>query len=156
MSNVLAVGDILEVLCERGVGYASYAGKHAWLGDALWVVPEVFQLPRSDWKVVFNRPGYHVFYATHAALRQKLVKKVGYAIEALHPVPSLVRTAVSKDGRGTVNSWLITDGISRTPRKDADLSSDERSLPIGAIWNHKLLCERLETRWTPEAQTRSE
>src|SRR6476469_5948253 len=85
MSNVLSVGDILEVSCERGVGYASYGGKHSWLGDALWVVPEVFQAPRSDWNNLFNGPGYHIFYATHAALRQKLVKKVGYAIEALHP-----------------------------------------------------------------------
>ena len=153
MSNILSIGDILEVSCERGIGYVSYAGQHSWLGDAIWVVPEIFNAARSDWSTLFDHSGYFTFYPVHAALRQKLIRKVGYAIEAMRPVPALVRTAVNKDESGRVVSWLITDGKARTPRKDAELSAAERSLPIGAIWNHKLLCERLEQQWKPESES---
>jgi hypothetical protein len=149
MSNILSVGDILEISCETGIGYASYAGKHSWLGDAIWIVPELFKAPRSDWSTVFGELGFFTFYAAHTALRHKLVRKVGYAIEAMRPVPAFVRTAVNKGQNGLVLSWLITDGVARTPRKDTEMSAEERLLPIGAIWNHKLLCERLEAQWTP-------
>jgi hypothetical protein len=137
MSAHLAVGDILEVACEASVAYVSYAGRHSWLGDAIWVVPQLFA-----------RDGYFTFYAVDAGLRHKHLRKVGYALEAMRPIPDRVRTAVNKEN-GVVTSWLITDGVKRIPRKDADLSADERLLPVGAIWNFKLLCERLTSGWRP-------
>jgi len=148
MSAHLAVGDILEVACEGGMAYVSYAGKHSWLGDAIWVVSELFPTPQSDWGNVFARDGYFTFYAVDAGLRHKHMRRVGYALEAMRPIPEMVRTAVNKEN-DVVTSWLITDGVKRIPRRDADLSADERLLPIGAIWNFKLLCERLTSRWKP-------
>lgn len=150
MSNVLSVGDILEVSCKGGVGYFSYAGKHSWLGDAICVVPRLYGSGHPAWGTIFEDVGYFTFYPVHAALRQKLVRKVGYAIEAMRPIPEAVRTAVNKDKSGRVTSWLITDGSARTPRRDADMSKDERLLPIGSIWNHELLCRRIEQGWSPE------
>jgi hypothetical protein len=149
MSSHLAVGDILELSCDGGVAYVSYAGKHSWLGDAIWVVPELFATPQSEWSRIFAKDGYFAFYAVDAGLRHKHLRRVGYALEAMSPIPVLVRTAVNKDENGAVTSWLITDGVVRIPKKDAELSADERLLPIGAIWNYKLLCERLVNRWKP-------
>lgn len=151
MSSIVSVGDILEISCENAVGYVSYAGKHDWFGDAIWVVPGLFPSEsRGNWSAIFGRDGYFTFYPVHAAIKQKLLQKVGYALEAIRPIPTAVRTVVNIDESGRALSWLITDGSVRTPRKDAELSTEERSLPIGSIWNHKLLCERVTARWTPD------
>jgi hypothetical protein len=82
VSNNLALGDVLEVACPAGVAYVAYAGRNESLGDALWVVPTVFSAPRDDWSTVFRVPGYFAFYGAHAALRKKLVRKVGYSTDA--------------------------------------------------------------------------
>ena len=150
MSNVLAVGDVLEVACAGGVAYFSYAGKHGWLGDAIWIVPSIFKSSCTDFGSIFAERGYFAFYPLHAALRQKIVRKVGYAVEAIRVLPINVRSVVNRDALGRVSSWLITDGQSRLPRTDEELSYEERQLPIGAIWNHKMLCERIESRWDPQ------
>ena len=42
MALKLSLGDVLEVKCGTGVGYVAYVGKHATLGDTIWVVPRVF------------------------------------------------------------------------------------------------------------------
>ena len=149
MSDILAVGDVFEVACAGGIAYVSYAGKHGWLGDAIWIVPSTFESRRNDFGTVFAEPGYFAFYPLHAALRQKIVRKVGFAVEAIRLLPVNVRSAVNRDALGRISSWLITDGQSKLPRTDEELSYEERQLPIGTIWNHKMLCERIGSGWNP-------
>jgi hypothetical protein len=149
MSKSVAAGDILEVSCDGALGYASYAGRHPWLGDAMWLAQGSYPTPTTDWGRVFTEPGFIVFYPVHASLRQKLIRKVGYAIEAIRPAPEFVRNPVETDTMGHAISWLVTDGVSRYPRLDSELTAAERELPIGAIWNHKLLCERIRSGWHP-------
>jgi hypothetical protein len=67
VSNNLAVGDVLEIICPTGVAYVAYAGRNESLGDAIWIVPKVFSQPTDDWSLVFSGPGYFAFYAAHTA-----------------------------------------------------------------------------------------
>jgi hypothetical protein len=87
-----------------------------------------------------------LFYPAHATLRAKLVQKAGYSEEAIRMLPRLRRNIVSEDERGVVTSWYITDGTSREPKLDSDLTDEERRLPISEIWNQAFLLEHLESR----------
>jgi len=151
MTTPLAVGDVLEISCDGSFAYASYAGKHSRLGEAIWLIPKSLPSPPASWEALFAEDGYFVFYAVQAAISGKDVRRVGFALDAMHPVPTIVRTIVNRDASGKVLSWLITDGAAlRQPRQSSELTAEERQLPIGSIWNHKLLCERIAERWKPD------
>lgn len=143
MANALVVGDILEVTLPAGVAYVSYAGKNESLGDAIWVVPRVLPAPTTDWKAVFAGEGYFAFYPANAAVRRRLVRKVGHSIDAMHLVPAKRRNVANVDATGTVTSWVITEGTTRVPRSDAELDESERQLPVADIWNHQYLIEAI-------------
>lgn len=146
MAARLAIGDILEFEGLGGWCYLAYAGKDPTMGDAVWVVPEIFPARRNDWANVFNRPGFFLFYPAHATLRAKLVQKAGYSEDAIRMLPRLRRNIVSEVEGGVVTSWYITDGTSREPRLDSELTDEERRLPISEIWNHAFLLEQLQSR----------
>jgi len=146
MSAILAIGDILEFKCLDGWCYLSYAGKDPTMGDAVWVLPEIFPSRRKDWANVFARPGFLLFYPAHATLRAKLVQKAGYSEEAVRMLPKFRRNIVNEDENGVVTAWYITDGSSRLPVSDSELTDEERRLPISEIWNHAFLLEQLESR----------
>lgn len=139
MPNGLVVGDVLEIRLTGGVAYAAFAGKNGSLGDAIWVVPIVFPSPTKDWKAVFERDGFFVFYAANAAVRRKLVQKVGFSTDAMRPLPAKRRSAVDVDDDGAVTKWLITQGSERIVRRASEVDEHERNLPIATIWNHESL-----------------
>ena len=149
MARALTLGDVLQVECSCGTGYVSYAGRHPRFGDTIWVVPHIFAEPASNWSDLFVGEGYFAFYPAHTAVRQRLVRKVGFAPEAVRLLPQYWRNAVGFDEPGPIKTWLITDGTQRTSREESALSQEERLLPIASIWNHELLCERLASGWTP-------
>jgi hypothetical protein len=149
MTSRLSAGDVLEVQCSGRLGYISYVGKHDSLGDVVWIVPQTFDTTQRDFDKIFREPGYFAFYPATTALRQGLLRIAGYSIEALHPLPIRRRQAVNEDESGSVTLWVITDGSERTPKRDVELSPDDRALPIADIWNHAYLCDRLSEGWRP-------
>jgi hypothetical protein len=149
VSNNLAVGDVLEVACPAGVGYVAYAGRNDSLGDAVWVVPKVFSQPTDDWSAVFAGLGYFAFYGAHAALRKKLVRKVGYSTDAIRMLPAQRRSSTNVLDDEQPSAWLITEGSTRSVRRNEDLSDEERLLPIAEIWNHPYLVDAISTGWMP-------
>lgn len=149
MAPSVSVGDILEVVCPTGVAYVSYAGRHETLGDGIWVVPRVFAEPTDDWHAVFAGDGYFAFYPAQTALRRKLVRKVGYSIDAIRPLPAKRRMAASLDEREPVTTWLIVEGDARIARSADQLDQDERRLPLAEIWNHPYLIEAITSGRMP-------
>lgn len=143
MSNILSVGDILEIRLPSGVAYASYGGRDEALGDAIWVVPRVFPTPVDGWSSVFGDEGYFVFYPAHSAIRQKLVRRAGHAIEAMRLVPTGQRTAGRVDEQGNVAEWLITEGATRTRRSASEMTERDWALPLAVVWNHAYLVEAI-------------
>jgi hypothetical protein len=143
----LRPGDILELDCGDGVAYFSYVGRHPILGDTIWVVPAVFDVPLADPVRAFTRPGYYAFYPAHTAVRQKLIRGRGFSADAMRMLPKRMRNVINLNSDGSVASWLITDGISNVPRRE--LTPEEQTLPIAAIWNHPLLVDRIRRNWSP-------
>jgi hypothetical protein len=139
MANALVVGDVLELTLPGGVAYVTYAGRNESLGDAIWIVPKIFVTPREDWKMVFSEEGYFAFYPANAAVRRKLVRKVGFSAEAMRLLPRRRRSEADSDDQGNVTSWLIIEGKERVVRPDTDLDETERELPIASSWNHEYL-----------------
>jgi hypothetical protein len=149
MSSVLSSGDILQVKCGQDVAYVTYVGRLPNLGDLIWVIPRVFSAPVADHATVLEIAGYFAFYPAHAALRQHLVRKVGFSESAVRLPPSRWRNAIRLGAERIVSDWFISDGASRVRRSDHELSPEERALPIADVWNHEYLCARLRERWTP-------
>lgn len=143
------MGDVLEITCPAGVAYVAYAGRNESLGDALWVVPKVFRRPTDDWRMVFSELGYFAFYPAHTALRRKLVRKAGYSTDAIRMLPLRRRSPTNVLDDEKPNSWLITEGSTRTVHRDEDLTVEERMLPIAEIWNHPQLIDAISTGWMP-------
>jgi len=141
-------GDVIEIPLKSGFGYCIYLGRHAVLGDTVWILAGSHSEHVSEFPVTGETGGYYAFYPAIAAAKAGLVRIVGYRPEALREVPEIVRYIVNVDENGLVGSWLVTDGAGlRIPR--TQLSEEERQLPIGSIWNHALLVERIETNWRP-------
>ena len=149
MAAWFAIGDILEIECPTGVAYVSYAGRHQELGDGIWVVPRVFAKPTDDWRAVFGGVGYFIFYPAHAALGWKLVRKAGYSIDAIRPLPAKRRMAADLDEREQVTTWLIVEGNTRVARPANELDDEERQLPLAEIWNHAALIDAVTSGRTP-------
>lgn len=116
----------------------------------VWVVPRVFPAPREDWAAIFENRGYFVFYAVNTALKHGDARRVGHSIDAMRLLPGLRRNATKTDSNGHVTSWLITDGVIRVPKYDADLTEEERNLPISDMWNHRYLIAKIAEGWMPE------
>jgi hypothetical protein len=138
----------LEIPCTGGVGIFSYLGKHARLGDAVWIVPGVLSDRPRDLCARFTNEGYFQFYPAVTALRHNDIERIGFCPEAMRILPHNVRNIIHEDSDGRVTRWLITDGATvREPRNT--LSRQEQSLPIGEIINTAKLRERFESGWTP-------
>jgi hypothetical protein len=149
MAAQLRAGDVLRFECASGFAYVSYVGRHPIFGDTIWVVPELFAEPVNDWAVLFDGDGYYAFYPAHTTVKHGLATKVGYSTNALRVPPTKWRIVVNCGPKDVVVSWLIEDGVTRVSRQDAELSPEERMIPIASIWNHEYLCHRIVEGWTP-------
>jgi hypothetical protein len=143
----LKSGDVLELECQGSYAYLIYIGRHAQLGGTIRVIPKLFAEQPTDLEAIGQMPGYVTFYPVGAALRAKLVKRIGHSSRGEASVPVWVRNAINVDADGRVRSWLVTDGDQRIPRQA--LSAEEQELPIATIWNHPLLVHRISTGWSP-------
>ena len=146
----LRPGDVLELPCNGGIGLLAYLGRHPWLGDAVWALPEVLPAPPKDLGHAFRERGYVQFYPATAALRDGHIRRLGFHEEAVRLLPNLVRTIVNRDSSGRVRSWLITDGGSTREARDT-LSPSEEALPVGVVVNTAQLKQQVETGWTPRS-----
>ena len=144
----LRPGDVLELRCDDRFALLSYLGKHHWLGDALFVLPKLFDAVPEDYSAEFRNRGYTQFYPATAAARDGELRRVGYCTEAIRLLPSKVRTIANREASGRVARWIITDARDYQEPRDT-LSAEERALPVGVIVNTAKLRERLAQGWEP-------
>ena len=94
-----------------------------------------------------------VFFPLAAALKSKIVRKVG-----LFDIPPharqlpLFRSGVIDPQTGWIENWWLWDG--ENTRMVGSISQEQRKLPIKSIWNDTLLIERIEQGWSPEKDGR--
>ncbi len=141
-------GDILEVKTPDGLAYLQYVGKHPDLGDTILVSPTTYQKRPADFDQTFEN-GYVTFYPVNAAISKNMVEVVGRKDVPAGLPPKRLRLEGVWSDRG-VETWVIEGESGQTVKKT--LSEEERRLPIGSIWNHEFLLQRLATGWRPEME----
>jgi len=144
----MTAGDVFELAIGDRAGHIQYLGEHPRYGSTIRVARGVRSVRPSNLAALFQHP-YIAFYPLKATLGKGLVKAVGTMDVESAEVPRRWRRAgARRDGR--IETWIVDgpDGqaVCRT------LEPDQLALPIGAIWNHEMLVERLRTGWTPEME----
>ena len=146
----LLVGDLCEIEVDGGFAYVQYVGRHDHYGDAIWVRPKVYRTRAVEFANVADERGYLTFYPLHAAVLHGLTQIVAsLALPKSVDVPRRYRRVGARARDGTILSWVIKDNEKDTLRYT--LSDSEKKLPIAAIWNHEMLCRRIESQWNPES-----
>jgi hypothetical protein len=146
MTKRAKAGDVLGVSTPDGVICLQYLRKHAEYGDAVTVCTVKQTEPVTISTVLFGG-GYVAFYPATAALARGMAKIIGH----LPPpgLPSRLRRPGVRLGRD-VKTWVIEEPTRDVVRER--LSEEERLLPIGVIWNHELLIQRVGEGWRPEME----
>lgn len=146
----LRVGDVFELVTERGLVYAQYTHRHANYGELIRVLPGFFPIRPSQFEELVKLPTRFVtFFPLRAAVSKQVVVIVGN-----EPVPPecrsfpTFRAGVEDSTTGRVESWWLWDGEKEW--RVGDLTDEQRRLPIRGVWNDTLLIERIESDWTPE------
>jgi hypothetical protein len=141
-------GDVVEVAVDDRIGHIQYLGEHGRYGSAIRVAPGVRSAPPSDLSGLFER-AYIAFYPVKTAIAQGLVKVVGSAPLGDVELPSRWRRAGARL-EGQVETWIVEGPEGQSVHRS--LTADQLKLPIGAIWNHEMLLERLRDAWIPEME----
>jgi hypothetical protein len=141
-------GDVAEVQGLAGrLIYLQYLGVHPKYGDTIVVAVRVRDT-RPEVTAELFKDGYVTFYPFRLALGQGLAEIVGHLAPA--EVPMRLRRPGAIHGRQIV-TWVIEDGSGSEVVKKS-LSDDELRIPIGGIWNHEFLLERVSEGWRPEQE----
>jgi hypothetical protein len=139
------VGDVLEIAATDGFAYLQYLGRHPEYGGAVLVRPGLLNSRPPIDATLFER-AYVRFYPLSTAVAHGLAKIIG-AMPAL-ALPGRFRRRGAIDDNGKVMTWIIQDESGTALR--AELTPNERLLPIAAIWNHEMLFHRVTEEWLPE------
>jgi hypothetical protein len=137
-------GDAFEVRVGDQYAYLLYVGRHPDYGDAVFVNPSLYPSEMQAGDALFTN-GYVTFYPATAALRQRLIRKVGSVTAKL--MPPRWRRAGARYGT-LIKTWVIEDDHSEYVT--SQLTPAERQLPIASIWNHEFLVGRIREGWSPQ------
>lgn len=144
------VGDVFEILTDRGLAYAQYTHRNPLYGELIRVLPGFFDQRPSEYGELVRRPArFCTFFPLRAAAAKRVV-----IIVANEPVPAeaqgfpIFRAGVVNPTTGKVDVWWLWDGDKEW--RVGQLSEQERRLPIRGVWNDTLLIERITSGWTPE------
>ena len=118
------------------------------MGDAIWVIPQIFPARPPDLCTVFEQVGFNIFYSVRRAVKAGMAMKIGHCANAVHPVPTVMRFLLEEDADGYVTqSYLTSDGLHYT---HLDIPTAEQlAIPVAEVWSHSVLLERSASGWTP-------
>jgi hypothetical protein len=137
-------GEVFRVDTSGGFIYLQFLGRHPEYGDAVLVCPKKMRREPLELHAIFNS-AYAVFYPISAAIKQGLVRRVGF-----FPTPG-IPTRWRRPGawvRDRIETWIIEDESAGEILR-RELTEDERRLPIAEIWNHEMLIQRVSEGWQP-------
>lgn len=129
--------------------YLHYLGVHPEYGDGVAVCPKRFPGPVVVEERLFDS-SYVVFYPARSAVVRGLAKVVGQLPS--RGLPRRLRRPGARL-RGKVETWIVEED-SREEVKRL-LSDEDLRLPLGVIWNHELLVQRVLEGWRPENEGRA-
>jgi hypothetical protein len=138
-------GEILEVPIGTKFGYVQFLGNHRLHGDAVLVHPAL-HTRQSSFAAGFFSSGYVAFYPACLAVTQKRIEVVAQSPPPA--IPKRYRRPEAVASGGKVESWVIEGGWRNVTKRE--LSDEERSIPIAAVWNHEQLSAKISKGWKPE------
>jgi hypothetical protein len=154
MAKRLKVGDVIEIETRRGLAYAQYTHRVEGMGYLIRVVEDTFRVrPSCLAAVVRGRTAFKAVFPLQRAVNLKMYELVGN-----HEVPEedlafpVFRQRGFVDREGRVHDWYLWDG-ERTWKLQGGLTAETRKYPLREIINAVLLVERIENRWTHEAES---
>lgn len=146
------LGDVIEIQTSLGLSYIQYVGKHPEYGDAVRVLPQCYQQRPIDFTQLMKTTAcYMAFYSANAAVAAGFAEVVA-ALDVPEgvEVPRHLRRAGARSRDQRILSWIIEGNGQETVHKE--LSDAQKRLPIAAIWDHELLVQRIEEKWSPEQE----
>lgn len=144
-------GDVIEISTPRGLAYAQYVTRHPDYGDVMRILPGLFVTRPANLEELVQEVGFFAFYPLAVAVARRMVDVVAnMQIPAGCEGPRKLRRAGVRSNDGRVLTWVITGENGDYVREK--LSSEEKRLPIVAIWNHEMLVQQLDANWRPEQE----
>lgn len=153
MGKRVKIGDVIEIVTERGLAYAQYSLRKEGYGALLRVLPGFHPTrPKEFSEIVNQKERFVTFFPLQAA-----ISKIIFEVVANEELPEhatifpLFRAAGFIDRAGKVHDWWLWDG--ERSWQVQTLTDDLRKLPIRSVWNDTLLIKRIADDWTPERET---
>jgi hypothetical protein len=145
------IGDVVEIVTDRGLAYAQYTHKHARYGAVLRVFGMFYSQRPSDFvSVVQECPQFTTCFPLGAACSRGIVKVVANEVVASPSTFPVFRTGVA-DLAGKTECWWLWDG--EHEHRIGALKPGMEKLPIRGIMNDTMLIERLLSGWRAENVT---
>jgi hypothetical protein len=151
------VGDLLEIKTPIGVAYALFTHKHEGrpkFGALIRVFDQMYAERPSDLpSIVKQAVRFSTFFPVGAAVKRGIVEIAARLTMPPNLLPfPIFRSGTIDPKTKKVNVWWLWDG-SKSVRV-GQLSSEQRELPIRAVWNDTFLVERIVEGWRPESDGR--
>jgi hypothetical protein len=148
----IRLGDIFEIVTEKGTAYLHYIYKDESIGDMIRVLPGLYsERPVNFEQLAGSKERYTIFFPLSAASKRKIVELVGHYSINIARKPDYMRTEHTV--RGEFLGWHIINTETWKRELVKSLSSKQKELSPWGIWNDTLLIERLINNWSLENWT---
>lgn len=144
------LGDVVEISTPKGFAYAQFIHDDARFGEMIRVLPGTFKTRPADLaNLVAGPEKFIVFYAIRAAIRQRLVERVGPEPipDRLRQVPPVLVAGATGRYDYTRTSFSVWDGERETHLRE--LRREHRTLPIAMSLGHPGLTNAIVNDWLP-------
>ncbi|WP_406698430.1 hypothetical protein V5E97_06130 [Singulisphaera sp. Ch08] len=151
MAKKPKTGDVVRITARRGYAYAQVSHIHKNFGCLLRILDGFFA-PQQG---IPNVGDFPEIFQTYMFYQDLLIS--GYS-EIVCNAPlrdefkthPLMRDGVRNPKTGKVGVWWLWDGIKEWPI--GVLPENMRGLSLRGIWNYKMLIDRIENGWRPDAE----
>src|SRR5262249_26140254 len=131
----LIVGDVVEVVTDKGLAYAQCSHLHPTFGPLLRVLPGFHRVQPSEFLTVVNqRESFHVFMLWDSSVDPAMMRIISHqeVPEQSKSFP-LFRDGIRDPSTGRVTVWWLWDGEKEWPV--GELTSEQRKLPLRVFWD---------------------
>lgn len=143
------IGDIFEINTPKGKAYLHYIYKDSVIGELVRVLQGLYSdRPTNFDQLAASKERYIISFPLSAAIKQKIVKPVGFYSASNFSKPELMRT--EHNVRGEFLGWHLINTETWHRQLVMTLSPEQKKLSPWGIWNDKLLIDNLVNDWSLE------
>lgn len=150
MPKRVKIGDVVEIVTQRGFAYAHYSHKHPRFGALLRVFRGIHSVrPTNLAAIILEEPQFLVFFPLGAAVNRQIVFVVGNL-----PLPQhaqlfpMFRSGIADPVTKKVNVWWLWDG--KKEWRVGTLTAAQQKLSMRHIVNDTELIDRIVRGYNPE------